>query len=612
MSIGAVCLWLASSALLPPSYTVSGAGNASVDGVYEQSSTGSYVSSSSSGLQLFQWRGTWYLGKTGTGPVLYAGACASATPPSNWTTYTWHGAAAPPPVPRLAASGGAPLPAACATSDCAYTLRAAGTAAANGCYAQEGPSSFVRVGGNGTAATAAAGAAGAGAAGAGAAATALRLYRRAGGEWVVGVAGSGAGVAPLYQSTCNTSSLPPVGGGGGGLSGGGWGSAADGGASGSAPPPAFSSSARFPLGYCAPTPAPPPKPHPSCATPQCVALWGPAGCPDLNPVAPDLVRPPMLSGDDDVLAVPAAGARVRAVAPGFEGTQAYHALYLPSEWIAAAAAATAAAATASPGGGASNTASNKADASNTDANADADAAATTTYPVIVEYMGNGPYNDGYGDLSSGRPEDSNLGWGMAEPAGSKYIWISMPHLSADLGADTQVSTYWWGCPSSSAQQPCAAEFDVAPTIRYLHAALNDTFARFGGDPARVVIAGWSRGAIATGAIGLHDDATSKLFKAFVPYSHLDGDCGWVDGGDAAALARRWARLAGRPMLYLGECAVATEGGPAWVRKIGMNGSQAVAGMEFMTTGWANHNDAWVLRNSSARTYLRQWLARVLQ
>jgi hypothetical protein len=34
----------------------------------------------------------------------------------------------------------------------------------------------------------------------------------------------------------------------------------------------------------------------------------------------------------------------------------------------------------------------------------------------------------------------------------------------------------------------------------------------------VVITGWSRGAIATGAIGLYDDATSKLFRAFVPVS----------------------------------------------------------------------------------------------
>ena len=30
--------------------------------------------------------------------------------------------------------------------------------------------------------------------------------------------------------------------------------------------------------------------------------------------------------------------------------------------------------------------------------------------------GNGPFNDGEGDISTGRPEDSNLGWGMAETA----------------------------------------------------------------------------------------------------------------------------------------------------------------------------------------------------
>ena len=123
--------------------------------------------------------------------------------------------------------------------------------------------------------------------------------------------------------------------------------------------------------------------------------------------------------------------------------------------------------------------------------------------------------------------------------------------------------------------------------------------------------GWSRGAIATGAIGLYDDATSKLFRAFVPYSHLDGTCGWVDHNKTAML-ERWRRLDGRPTLYLGECDVATRGGEAYLKEIGLNGSSAVAGMEFRTTGFANHNDAWVLRNSSARAYLRSWLRKVLE
>ena len=42
------------------------------------------------------------------------------------------------------------------------------------------------------------------------------------------------------------------------------------------------------------------------------------------------------------------------------------------------------------------------------------------------------------------------------------------------------------------------------------------FAAHGGDRENVVITGWSRGAIAVGAIGLHDDVTARLFKAFVP------------------------------------------------------------------------------------------------
>merc|ERR1711966_352594 len=98
---------------------------------------------------------------------------------------------------------------------------------------------------------------------------------------------------------------------------------------------------------------------------------------------------------------------------GFEGTKAYHALYLPTEWNAA-----------------------------------------HKYPVIVEYMGNGPWSDGHNDRSTGRPENSNLGWGMAERPGSSYIWISMPLLTSDMGNETQVSTYWWGCPTSFAEETC--------------------------------------------------------------------------------------------------------------------------------------------------------------
>ena len=527
-------------------YTVSGAGNATANGVYRATASPDTFLAAT-GLTLFRYEQRWFVGKAGTGPVLYQGACASAAPPSNWTTYIWKGAASPKPPPSVAATN-APAVLGCAACD--YTLSNSGFAAADGCYTRTAPSVFTREG------------------------SATALYRRRGAEWVVGVPGG----ADLYASNCNYSSLPPA--------AAGWHANADAVPIGQRKPPRFSAAVAFPLGYCPPTPPPAPKPHPRCSTPECDAIWGALGCPDLNAYAPDLVRPPMLAAECRVpgsgcrevgaaAAAPGAGKRVRAVAPGFEHTQAYHPLYLPSEWSASASASS----------------GNK-------------------YPVIVEYMGNGPFNDKMGDISTGRPEDSNLGWGFAQPAGSKYIWISMPFLSADLGNETEISTYWWGCPSSDAGQPCTESFDITPTISYLHSALRQAFDLYGGDPANVVITGWSRGAIATGAIGLYDDATSKLFKAFVPYSHLDGDCGWVDDVLPAA-EERWARLGGRPTLYLGECAVATQEGPAWLAKLGLNGSAAVSKMEFRTTGWANHNDAWVLRNSSARAYLRGWLDKVL-
>ena len=353
------------------------------------------------------------------------------------------------------------------------------------------------------------------------------------------------------------------------------------------------------------------------------------GCPDLYSIPADLQRPAMLNATP-----PAAGKRVRAVAPGFEHTRAYHPLYLPRGWkkpttraerstggtarIAGRAAMDAAGAAMDAAGAGTGAEAARQHAPSTE-RADPDRAAGRVpapaeqqqqqlYPIIVEYMGNGPWTDApFPDRSTGRPEDSNLGWGMG--AGETFIWISMPFLSSDLGNDTEISTYWWGCPSSNAEHDCGASYDERPTLRYLHAALQQAFTVYGGDPDRVVLTGWSRGAIATFALGLHDDATSGLFTAFVPYSHLDGDCGWVDDGNATALHERWARLDGRPTLYLGECGVASDGGPAYLERLGVNGTKAVSRMEFMTTGFANHNDAWVLRNSTARAYLRGWLQR---
>jgi len=87
----------------------------------------------------------------------------------------------------------------------------------------------------------------------------------------------------------------------------------------------------------------------------------------------DLVTPAMTDEE------PAAGKRVRQVAPEYEGTEVYHALYLPVDW--------------KPGG---------------------------EYPVIVEYTGNKWSACG----STGEVKDANLGYGVSGGRGA--TWVAMP------------------------------------------------------------------------------------------------------------------------------------------------------------------------------------------
>jgi len=161
--------------------------------------------------------------------------------------------------------------------------------------------------------------------------------------------------------------------------------------------------------------------------------------PDISSVPPDLYTPRMQ------VAQPEAGLRVRVVAPAYVDTDIHHSLYLPYDW--------------EQGG---------------------------KYPVLVEYAGNGPYSNEYGDFNSGKVEDCNLGYGIS--GGFRFIWICLPFISMD---HTQNQLRWWG--------------DVEATVKYCKTVLADVFVEYGGDPEAVFLAGFSRGAIACNFIGLHDE-----------------------------------------------------------------------------------------------------------
>jgi hypothetical protein len=263
---------------------------------------------------------------------------------------------------------------------------------------------------------------------------------------------------------------------------------------------------------------------------------------DLSSVKPDLVTPPMTDG------APAPGKRVRVTRPEYAGSEVYHTLYLPRDWKKG-----------------------------------------RRYPVIVEYAGNGPYSNAFGDVSTGRPEGSNLGYGVS--GGKGFIWICMPYVN---GREKRNQTQWWG--------------DVDATLAYCRLTLEDVYARYGGDVSAVVLAGFSRGSIACGYLGLHNDEIAGVWRAFIAYSHYDGARVWpYPGSDAPAATVRLRRMRGRPSFICHEGQAELDRTRRFVE-----GSGVEAPFTFRVTPYRNHSDAWVLRPNPIRKELRAWLRDVLR
>jgi hypothetical protein len=272
-----------------------------------------------------------------------------------------------------------------------------------------------------------------------------------------------------------------------------------------------------------------------------------AELPDISSVPPDLTVPAVSQR------AAAPGLRVPVAAPGWEATAAYHLLYLPTDWKPSA-----------------------------------------KFPVLVEWTGN-QYKSPTGDSCSGTPEGASLGFGISGGVGC--IWLTLPYL--DNSGKHPVSTWWGNAP----------EYDPQPTLAYCRTAVRDVCERFGGDPARVVLAGFSRGAIAVNYLGLHDAETAQLWRGFICYSHYDGVRGWNwSGTDTGSATARLKRLAGRPQFVCGEAANADDT-RLYLERSGLLGA---GDFTFLGTGFRNHNDTWILRPSEARTKLREWFREVVR
>ncbi|MCH2123503.1 MAG: hypothetical protein MK165_01830 [Pirellulaceae bacterium] len=269
--------------------------------------------------------------------------------------------------------------------------------------------------------------------------------------------------------------------------------------------------------------------------------------PDISTVQPDLRIPELSPGP------PQPGKRVKQTIPGYPAKEVHHTIYLPVDWT--------------PQG---------------------------NFPVLVEYAGNGPYQSNFGDISTGLVEDSKLGFGISQ--GKRFIWICLPYLNA---AGSKNVTRWWGD---------SPQYDVSPTVSYCKNAVPWLCKTYGGDPQRVILCGFSRGAIACNFVGLYDDQIAALWCGFVVYSHYDGVfTGWrYPGADRRAALERLNRLQGRPQFVCQETTANSKTSLTATQNY-LHSTSISAPFIFASTGFRNHNDAWVLRPSNARQQLREWV-----
>jgi acetyl esterase/lipase len=242
---------------------------------------------------------------------------------------------------------------------------------------------------------------------------------------------------------------------------------------------------------------------------------------------------------------PRAGARVWQKNRGYEDWEVAHALYLPTDW--------------KPEG---------------------------QYPVIFEYPGNGNFQNALGDKSDGTVEGCQMGYGLS--GGKGMIWVSLPFVDPATKAHAR---QWWG--------------DAEATAKYCRLTTERICREYGGDPRKLVLCGFSRGAIAGNYIGLRDDEIAKLWRAFMLHSHYDGVRRWnYPESDADSALARLRRLGDRPQFISHE--MTTEAVESYLQAANASGKFTFAALPYR-----NHSSAWVLKDVPLRAQARQWLERAL-
>lgn len=223
------------------------------------------------------------------------------------------------------------------------------------------------------------------------------------------------------------------------------------------------------------------------------------------------------------------------------------------------------------------------------------------WPIIVEYTGNYFPTSG----STGKVDGAALGYGLSR---GRYLWVVLPYVAAD---HRRAETTWWG--------------DIDATVGYARTNVPRICAEFGGDPRKVVLCGFSRGAIGVGFLGLHDDDTARLWCGFFAHDHFDGAREWKNTKWGSPLTRyreeasaRLRRLGGRPLLVTQNGADTSTREFLGARLPEKSWTYLEVDMTALFGPFPNslaphpHNDRWLFRETPAAKRVEEWLQLTLQ
>ncbi|WP_430813838.1 DUF7594 domain-containing protein [Carboxylicivirga sp. RSCT41] len=269
--------------------------------------------------------------------------------------------------------------------------------------------------------------------------------------------------------------------------------------------------------------------------------------PDIKAELYDVMVPAMESG------VPSPGRIVKVQFDDYLGTGVYHNLYLPPDWEA-----------------------------------------DKKYPVIMDIPGN-PFKHKWGDISSGNPESSPIGYGISR--GKGCILVGLPLIDDN----TNTHTTWFG--------------SVNVTADYIKRVAVDLCENFGADHSAFFITGYSRGAMGAHFFSRYDEELNDIWSGFLTYDGTDDHLYYANINSMAwnynsgalefdAVSQRHERIKGRPTFMLGAGYYGT-----W--RFQEHNEAYNYPVEYYKNPYRNHSPHWSVCDLPITQKAREWLQRTI-